>query len=49
MFNLVGKRYLFLLISLIVIAPGTISLIVAHLNVGIDFVGGANVEYRPER
>jgi preprotein translocase SecF subunit len=48
-FDLVGKRYLFILISLIVIVPGTISLIVKQLNVGIDFVGGANVEYRPER
>ncbi|MGZ3627843.1 MAG: protein translocase subunit SecF [Ktedonobacteraceae bacterium] len=49
MFDLVGKRYLFILISLIIIIPGTISLIVNRLNVGIDFVGGANVEYRPEK
>jgi len=48
-FDLVGKRYLFILISLIVIVPGTISLIFRGLNVGIDFVGGANVEYRPEK
>jgi len=48
-FNLVGKRYLFLIISLIVIVPGTISLLFKGLNVGIDFVGGTNVEYRPER
>jgi preprotein translocase SecF subunit len=48
-FNLVGKRYLFILISLIIIVPGTISLIVKQLNVGIDFVGGTNVEYRPEK
>ncbi len=47
MFNLVGKRYLFLLISLIVIVPGTISLLVKGLNVGIDFAGGATVELRP--
>ncbi len=49
MFNLVGKRYLFILISLIIIVPGTISLIFKGLNVGIDFVGGTNVEYRPEK
>ena len=49
MFDLVGKRYLFILISLIVIVPGTISLIFKGLNVGIDFVGGTNVEYRPEK
>jgi preprotein translocase SecF subunit len=48
-FDLVGKRYLFILISLIVIVPGTISLIFKGLNVGIDFVGGANVEYRPAK
>lgn len=47
MFDLVGKRYLFLLISLIVIIPGTISLLVKGLNVGIDFKGGATVELRP--
>ncbi len=47
MFNLVSKRYLFLLISLIVIVPGTISLLVKGMNVGIDFSGGATVELRP--
>jgi preprotein translocase SecF subunit len=46
-FDLVGKRYLFLIISLIVIIPGTLSLLVKGLNVGIDFKGGANVELRP--
>ena len=48
MFNLVGKRYIFLIISLIVIVPGTLSLIVKGLNLGLDFVGGANVELRPQ-
>src|SRR5438270_3171915 len=47
MFNLVGKRYLFLLISLVVIVPGTISLLVKGLNVVIDFAGGSTVELRP--
>ena len=47
MFNLVKRRYLFLLISLAVIVPGTISLIFFHLNVGIDFAGGSTVELRP--
>lgn len=49
MFNLVGKRFLFLIISLIVIVPGTISLIFAHLDVGIDFAGGATVSLRPNQ
>jgi preprotein translocase SecF subunit len=48
-FNLVGKRYLFLIISLVVILPGTVSLLTKGLNVGIDFVGGTNIELRPDR
>ena len=48
MFNLVGKRYVFLFISLLVIIPGLISLTFKGLNVGIDFLGGANVQFRPE-
>lgn len=49
MFNLVGKRYLFLIISLIVILPGTISLIFKGFDVGIDFVGGSTLEFRPSK
>jgi preprotein translocase SecF subunit len=48
-FNLVNKRYIFLLISLIIIIPGTISLLAKGLNVGIDFAGGSTVEFRPEK
>jgi len=48
-FNLVGKRYLFLIISLVVILPGTVSLLTKGLNVGIDFIGGTNIEFRPDR
>lgn len=47
MFNLVGKRYLFLLISLLVIVPGTISMIFKNFDVGIDFAGGSSLEFRP--
>ena len=49
MFNLVKYRYAFLLLSLVVIVPGFISLILFHLNVGIDFLGGANIELRPQQ
>ncbi|GCE25549.1 hypothetical protein KDA_10330 [Dictyobacter alpinus] len=48
MLNLVKYRKLFLLISLIVIIPGTISLILFGLNVGIDFAGGTTVTLRPQ-
>jgi preprotein translocase SecF subunit len=48
-FNLVRKRYLFLLISLVVIIPGVISLLFKGLNVGIDFRGGTTVELRPDK
>jgi preprotein translocase SecF subunit len=47
-FNLVKYRYLFLLISLLVIVPGAISLAIFHLNVGLDFAGGSSVELRPQ-
>ena len=49
MFNLVKYRYLFLIISLIVIIPGTISLFTKGLNVGLDFAGGSVVEIRPQK
>lgn len=48
MFNLVKYRYLFLIISLIVIVPGTLSLIVKGLNPGIDFSSGAQLQFRPQ-
>ena len=48
MFNLVGKRYIFLGISLLIIIPGLISLVFKGLNVGIDFSGGTNFEFRPQ-
>lgn len=48
MFNLVKYRYIFLLISLIVIVPGVISLAFKGLNVGIDFASGSNVELHPQ-
>jgi preprotein translocase SecF subunit len=48
-FNLVGKRYLFLIISLIVIVPGALSLIFKGLYVGIDFAGGSTLEFRPSQ
>jgi len=48
-FNLVKYRYVFLIISLVVIVPGFISFLLYGLNVGIDFAGGSQVEIRPQQ
>ncbi|MGH2442636.1 MAG: protein translocase subunit SecF [Chloroflexota bacterium] len=40
MLNIVSKRYWYFLLSLIIIVPGTISLITFHLKLGTDFTGG---------
>lgn len=49
MFHLVNKRYLFLIISLVIIVPGLVSFLFKGLNVGIDFAGGATVNLRPSQ
>ncbi len=49
MFNLVKYRYIFLGVSLLVIIPGFISLVLFQLNLSTDFVGGSNIELRPQR
>ncbi|HEX7733357.1 MAG TPA: protein translocase subunit SecF [Ktedonobacteraceae bacterium] len=49
MFDLVKKRYLFLIISLIVIVPGTLSLIFKGFDVGIDFAAGSSLQFRPSQ
>jgi preprotein translocase subunit SecF len=49
MLDIVGKRYLFFAISLLVILPGLISLVIPpHLMVGIDFTGGTYWEVVPK-
>jgi preprotein translocase subunit SecF len=44
MLDLVGKRHLWFLISLILLVPGILSLIIYGLNLGIDFTGGTSWE-----
>lgn len=41
--NIIGKKYWYLLISLIVIVPGIISLILFGLNLSIEFTGGSRL------
>ncbi len=44
MMDIIGKRYYFFLISLIVIVPGMIALIAWGLPLAIDFTGGSDLE-----
>lgn len=41
--DIIGKKYLYFAISLIIIIPGLISLILFGLNVSIDFAGGSRL------
>ena len=41
--DIIGKKYLYFAISLIIIVPGLISLILFGLNLSIDFVGGSRL------
>ncbi|GBD15779.1 hypothetical protein HRbin26_00672 [bacterium HR26] len=49
MLDLVGKRYYWFLLSLIVIVPGLISLTLHGLNLSIDFTGGTLWELQMSR
>lgn len=41
--DIIGKKYIFFLISLLIIAPGIISLFLFGLNLSIDFTGGTRI------
>src|SRR5215203_5863259 len=47
MIDLVGKRFLFLTISLLIIVPGLIAILLGGLKPGIDFTGGTRWEVVP--
>jgi preprotein translocase subunit SecF len=42
--DIIGRRNLFFLISLIVIIPGIVSMATRHFALGIDFAGGTEIE-----
>lgn len=46
MLDIIGKKYLYFLISLIVIIPGLISLFLYGLKLSIDFTGGTRIDYK---
>ena len=46
MSNLMGKRNWFFALSALIIIPGVVALIIFHLKLGIDFTGGALLQYK---
>jgi len=49
MLDIIGKKYIFFLISLLVIIPGLISLGLWGLNLSQDFTGGSLIEHSDKR
>jgi preprotein translocase subunit SecF len=49
MLNIVGKRYIWFLLSLFILLPGLLSLATNGLRVGIDFTGGTLWEIQTEQ
>ncbi|MDO8639048.1 MAG: protein translocase subunit SecF [Candidatus Daviesbacteria bacterium] len=49
MVDLMGKKWWFFIISGLIILPGIISLALYGLNLGVDFTGGALLEYQFEK
>lgn len=45
MTRLMDKKWWFFILSLVIILPGLVSLVLFKLRLGIDFVGGAQLEY----
>jgi preprotein translocase subunit SecF len=45
-FDIIGRRKWYFLLSGLIILPGLIALLVWHLNLGIDFTGGSQLEIR---
>lgn len=43
--NIIGKKYWYFLLSLIVIVPGLISLVLYGLNPSVEFTGGSNITF----
>jgi preprotein translocase SecF subunit len=48
MINLVNKRFLFLIVSAIIILPGVVAMILGGIKPGIDFTGGSRLTVIPK-
>lgn len=48
-FDIIGKRRVFMLASLIIIGVGLVSLLFQGLNLGVDFAGGTNMQFHIDR
>lgn len=48
MFNILGRRYLFFGISLLLILPGILLAIFSGMNLSVDFTGGTLIEIQLE-
>ena len=46
MFDIIGRRHLYFLLSALILVPGTIALLIWGLRPGIDFTGGSVLEVR---
>ncbi len=46
MINIIGKRYIFFAISLLIILPGIIILAIRGIPLAIDFTGGSLIEFK---
>ena len=46
MLDVVGKRYWYFALSLLIIVPGTLFLATRGLRLGIDFTGGTEIQFR---
>ena len=49
MVDLMGKKWWFFILSLLIIIPGIFSLSLYGLKLGVDFTGGALLEYKFEK
>ncbi len=44
--NIIGRKYFYFAISLLIIIPGIVSLLFWRLHLSIDFIGGSRIEYQ---